>query len=76
MPSGPVHSAIEALVRRKKAGEELAQGPGIPEIQDFLEAELPRLREAAENLPKTRLSPEMCAALDAFFRDCVGASRS
>lgn len=76
VPSGALHSVIEALVRCKKAGEELDQGPGIPEIQEFLESELPRLREVAENLPKTRPSPEMCAALDAFFRDCVSASRS
>jgi predicted nucleotidyltransferase len=37
--------AIATLQERKMAGEELDRGPAIPEISEFCESELARLRD-------------------------------
>jgi len=64
---GHLKAAILDLVSRKKAGDELARGPRIPVISDFLEAELTRL-SAKEAPPAARTSG---ADLDRVFRQCL-----
>jgi hypothetical protein len=51
-----VRAAIDSLVEQKKAGLELDEGPRIPEISEFVEAELERLEApplAGEAAPST-----------------------
>jgi len=62
-----VKTAIEDLVARKKAGDELSRGARIRVISDFLEAELTRL-SAKEPPPATRTS---AADLNRVFRQCL-----
>ena len=48
-PPGALRAEIDALLVRKTAGDELAEGPRIPLISNFLESELERL--AAKHPP-------------------------
>jgi predicted nucleotidyltransferase len=59
-----LRAAIDDLLRRKRSGDELARGPRIPTISDFLDAELSRLR-AVTATPAGRVPPE---TLDEVFR--------
>ncbi len=43
LPSGSLRTAIEALIEKKRAGDELARGPRIPVLSDFIKCELERL---------------------------------
>lgn len=56
---------IAALLARKRAGDELAEGRRIPVLSDFIESELERLETLA--LPET--APPEAENLDRFFRD-------
>lgn len=58
-----LRAAIDELLARKRAGQELDQGPRIPRISEFLDRELSRLSAAHQEPPETR-DP---AALDALF---------
>jgi hypothetical protein len=60
---------VEDLVRRKRAGDELDSGPRVVEINDFLEAELTRLRETLAAVPR-RPKPDR-ELLDRIFRDSL-----
>lgn len=42
-PAGGLRGEINALLARKMAGDELAEGPRIPAISEFIESELSRL---------------------------------
>ena len=57
---------VSGLLERKRAGDELSAGPRMPELSDFLEAEMGRLRADAlvDGSPAT---PDM-ELLDALFR--------
>jgi predicted nucleotidyltransferase len=61
-----LRSAVERLLALKRATPELGQGPAIPEISDFLAAEMERLDTEGGKLPT---SPRDFAELDAFFRE-------
>jgi len=60
-------AAIDDLVRRKKAGEELDRGPRIPVISEFLDGEVARL-SAKREVPSVRGPVE---ALDTVFRESL-----
>jgi predicted nucleotidyltransferase len=62
-----VKTAVQDLIRRKKAGEELERGPHIPPISSFLERELDRL-SSLPGPPPIHTSPD---ALDQLFRQCL-----
>jgi predicted nucleotidyltransferase len=65
LPGGPVREAVDALLERKRRSAEVAAGPRIAAISDYLEAELER---------RDRAPPALAAArglqdpLDAYFR--------
>ena len=58
-----LRQAIQDLLRRKRAGEELDQGPRIPAISDFLDKEISRL--SAKAAPPSK--PTTVEALDQVF---------
>jgi len=60
---------VEALLARKRAGEELSAGAPIPELREFLGAEVARLRATLGRLPRAGL-PDW-EVLDAFFRQSL-----
>jgi predicted nucleotidyltransferase len=60
---------VHALLARKRAGEELASGPRIPPINDFLDAELTRLKDAISQIPVS--PPPDWEALDVVFRGAL-----
>lgn len=62
-------AAIHALLIEKPAGAELDRGPFVPEITEFLEVELPRLR----GLAKKASSVPDSGKLDVFFRSAIDA---
>ena len=61
-----LREAIDALVARKRAGEELATGPRDVILDTFIAAELQRVEQAAMGVPSAG-GPEM-ADLNAAFR--------
>jgi predicted nucleotidyltransferase len=67
LDDGELKTAVQNLVRRKKQGDELARGPRIPIISDFLERELARLSDEPAPAP-TRTSTD---DLDRVFRRCL-----
>lgn len=42
VPTGPLRDAIDDLIARKRAGEELGRGPHIPMLSNFIESEMKR----------------------------------
>lgn len=68
IPKGPVRTATLELLRRKTEGEELDSGPAIPELDEFLAAELARIRAAIPAPPAYGAS---VARLDALLWNCV-----
>ena len=62
-----VRAAVQDLVRRKKAAEELDRGPHIPVLSSFLAREVDRLSA----LPAPPASPTSGARLDQVFRACL-----
>ncbi|HDZ15579.1 hypothetical protein LCGC14_1792350 [marine sediment metagenome] len=63
-----VLQAINDLVRRKRAGEELDRGPRIPAISNFLDKELAHLLSASQDLPSVPITVE---PLDRVFRAII-----
>lgn len=61
-----LRSAIDVLVERKKAAEELDEGPAVPIINQFIDTELARLPAVAETMPESRGN---LRDLDAFLYD-------
>lgn len=59
-----VKSALVDLVTRKKAAEEIDEGAAVPCINQFIDAELPRLKIVADMMPISRGNPH---DLDKFF---------
>jgi hypothetical protein len=48
-----LRESVDALLLRKCDGDELASGPRIPEINEFLDGEIERLRTIAAGAPST-----------------------
>ncbi len=67
--SPTLKTAIDALIEQKRAGTELGEGPRIPAISDFIEAEIAR-HEAQEARYKTNAPPY--EVLDGLFRETLG----
>ena len=67
LDEGDIKTAVQDLIRRKKAGEELDRGPHIPAISSFLSHEVDRL-SGLQALPAVHSSP---ARLDHVFRQCL-----
>lgn len=65
---GLLRSAIEGLLAMKRAGEELDMGQRIPAISDFVEQEIARLGDLADELPVQKGDT---ALLDRCFRNAV-----
>jgi predicted nucleotidyltransferase len=61
-----LRGTLESLLERKRRGEELALGPRIPEISEFLDSEIQRLRSLLDTTPRVAV-PDW-DVLDAFFR--------
>ena len=71
IPPGELRDAIEHLLRLKQSGAELAWGPRIPALSDWIKAELARLAEGPAALApaaKPGLEP-----LNALFREWLVA---
>jgi predicted nucleotidyltransferase len=62
-----VKAAVQGLIRRKRAGEELDRGPHIPVLSSFLAQELDRLSTVSAR-PAIHAS---VARLDQVFRECL-----
>jgi len=67
LDEGDVKTAVQDLIRRKRAGEELDRGPRIAVISTFLARELDRL-SGLQAPPTARPSS---AELDQAFRECL-----
>lgn len=60
---------LDALLERKRQGDELAVGPRIEELNDFLESELERTRASSSAIPRGR-GPDW-DLLDQLFRETL-----
>lgn len=67
-----LRSAIDGLIERKRHGDELNEGPAIPEINVFLNEEIVRLDAVAATLPRKVSSDD--DVLDKLFQRVVLAS--
>ncbi|WP_282297637.1 nucleotidyltransferase domain-containing protein [Stenotrophomonas sp. PS02289] len=65
LPTGPVREAIDQLLVVKRASAEVADGPRVAVISDFIESELEAMAAGAPPLPAGNGSAD---ALDALFR--------
>ena len=65
IPTSPLKSVILELLTRKRSGLELGEGPRIPVIHQFLDAELNRLSQAQ---PVAQPVSTVEDALDDLFR--------
>ncbi|ALN94134.1 nucleotidyltransferase domain-containing protein [Lysobacter gummosus] len=68
LPHGLVREAIDALLVRKRLSAEVAAGPRIAAISDFLEAEIERMQALQPQLPAGAGRGER---LDEFFRSAL-----
>jgi len=68
-PEGPVRTAIDSLLEQKRAARELDEGDRIPVLNQFLGAEIERLKQ---RLAGTRADVPPTDSLDAFFRWVLG----
>ena len=69
VPEGPLKEEILLLLKRKMAGDELASETRIDLINEFLEAELPRLQAYAKSLRQEIGDPTQ--QLDSLFRQTL-----
>jgi hypothetical protein len=65
-----VRPAVLSLLERKRAGDELEEGPRVPEINEFLEDSLATLRDELAALSRSE-KPDW-DSLDQLFRDVLG----
>jgi predicted nucleotidyltransferase len=68
LPSA-LRPVVEDLLQRKRAGDELESGPRVEEINEYLEAELSRLREELDDVLRPP-KPDW-ELLDRIFRDSL-----
>lgn len=71
LPEGMVRDAIDALLVVKRASGEIADGPRIPAISEFIETQLERMGRATVHLPAREAED---GSLDIFFRQAIGFS--
>ncbi|GAB4478558.1 MAG: nucleotidyltransferase domain-containing protein [Anaerolineales bacterium] len=64
-----IKTAINQLIERKKAGEELERAERIPLLSDFIDREFGRW-ESTE-IPPRKFFPEQAERFDRFFLDCL-----
>jgi hypothetical protein len=64
-----VRPNVDQLLQRKRSGDELDEGPRIPEINEFVEETIDRLRVSSETLADVR-RPDP-SVLDLVFRECL-----
>jgi len=64
-----VRPNVDQLLQRKRSGDELDEGPRIPEINEFVEQTIERLRVSSETLADVR-RPDP-SVLDLVFRECL-----
>jgi len=64
-----LRSQVDALLERKRSGDELEEGPRISQINDFLESEITRLATAA-TLTAGAETPDL-EVLDELFRSTL-----
>ena len=67
LDEGSVKTAVQDLIRRKRASEELDRGPHIPAISSFLSHEVDRL----SGLQAPAAKHASGARLDQVFRECL-----
>lgn len=70
IPPGALREAIDELLRLKQGGEELAWGPRIPALNEWIEAELARLAQGPALTPTDHPGVEL---LNAVFREWLAA---
>jgi len=70
LPTGPLREAIDRLLEVKRRSAEVADGPRIPEISDFLEKTLMELEAASPKLATAAGHPD---ELDVFLRRVLSA---
>jgi predicted nucleotidyltransferase len=63
-----LREAVAELLAKKRAGQELDEGPRIPVLSRFLEEEVERLKTAAGTAAP---APGDTDSLDALFRECL-----
>jgi predicted nucleotidyltransferase len=63
-----LRQAVDALLARKKSGEELDRGPRIPAISEFIAREMARLDEKLIEVHPQHADPEH---LNVLFRETV-----
>lgn len=69
LPDGPVRAAIDALLVLKRRSAEVAAGPRIAAISDFIDRQLAAFASASPRLGDREGRPE---ELDAFLREAIG----
>lgn len=68
LPDGPLRIAIDALLVKKRSAKEVEDGPRVPEISEFIEAQLRRMEQSPPTLTPGRGHGEQ---LDEFFRRAI-----
>lgn len=68
VPQGGLRYAIDELLAKKRISAEVEDGPRIPEISEFLEAELNRMEKEP---PLLQTGDKDRGKLDEFFRDVL-----
>lgn len=68
LPTGELRLAIDALLAKKRVSAEIEDGPRIPEISDYLEAEIDRMQRSQPNLP---VGTGKAESLDVFLRQAL-----
>lgn len=71
LPHGAVRAAIEALLVVKRASAEVAEGPRIAVLNDWIEAELARMDAAPLTRATRDTQPPDLERLDAWFRQVL-----
>ncbi|MBT9171630.1 MAG: hypothetical protein DDT18_02018 [Actinobacteria bacterium] len=59
LPVSPLRTAIEDLIKQKRAGAELDRGPRIPVISEFIDSEIERLTKGIMAPPNAAPIEEM-----------------
>jgi predicted nucleotidyltransferase len=64
-----LRQSVDRLLDRKRSGDELDEGPRLPEINEFLETKIGHFRTSLAALPESP-RPDF-AVLDSVFRECL-----
>lgn len=69
-----LRQSVDGLLDRKRAGDELAEGPRLPQIDEFLKMKIDHFRAAATAFRGSRRQD--LAVLDSVFRECLAEAWS